>query len=212
MSCLLCRNYESLYSPCLAGHFVYDTWLSIDCSDFIEKKTLHTKYGNAKISNGYYVITSGEEGNYGKYLHRLIAADYFGDWINNPDDRFDIHHIDGDKTNNCVLNLEPMKRGDHQRLHNTGENNYNYGGHLSEEHKKKISENHADVSKEKNPYWKNYARIVKCGLTNYGKQCYCLKFNGKRIKQSVYPDKLLNWFTTNYPLEIIKLGALNIYL
>lgn len=97
-------------------------------------ETLHTKYGTANItSDGYYRITTSKEGNLTKVLHRLIAADYFGDWINDPDDYFEIHHIDGDKTNNCVLNLEPLHPSDHHRLHAIGK-------HPSKESRKKMSE------------------------------------------------------------------------
>lgn len=62
-------------------------------------------------------------------------------------------------------------------------------------------ENDKITSKKEN---KHCARIVKCGMTKYGKQKYSVKYNGERIKQSVYPDKLVNWFINNYPLEIIK--------
>lgn len=110
------------------------------------KKTLHTKYGNAKISNkGYYVITSKKEGNNMKSLHRLIAKDYFGDWIDEPlinGEQIDIHHIDGNPLNNCVLNLLPLPKSEHHKLHNSGENHPNYGKHLSDETKRKISESH----------------------------------------------------------------------
>ena len=110
------------------------------------KKTLHTKYGNAKISNkGYYVITSKKEGNNMKLLHRLIAKDYFGDWIDEPlinGEQIDIHHIDGNPLNNCVLNLLPLPKSEHHKLHNSGENHPNYGKHLSDETKRKISESH----------------------------------------------------------------------
>ena len=83
---------------------------------------MKTIYGNAHIDkkDGYYRITSRKEGNYGKYLHRLIARDYFGDWIDKHDpngDKWVIHHSNGDKTCNCVLNLEPMPQKDHERLH-----------------------------------------------------------------------------------------------
>ena len=97
-------------------------------------ETLHTKYGTANItSDGYYRITTSKEGNLAKLLHRLIAADYFGDWINNPDEYYHIHHIDGDKTNNCVLNLEPLPPSDHHRIHALGNS-------PSEETRKKMSE------------------------------------------------------------------------
>ena len=123
-------------------------------------ETLNTKWGNANIDNkGYYVITSYKEGNHLKRLHRLIAEEYFGDWINDSDDFFDIHHIDGDKTNNCILNLEPMPHEDHNRLHSKGENHPNYGKHLSEGTTKKMSEaqntsGYYRVSKIKNTTYK----------------------------------------------------------
>ena len=98
-------------------------------------KTLHTKWGTANIGNGYYRITSIKEGNVNKLLHRLIAEDYFGDWINDPKEPFDIHHIDGNKLNNCVLNLEPISPNEHMRLHTKGKSK-------SSEHKRKLSESH----------------------------------------------------------------------
>lgn len=81
---------------------------------------LHTKFGIAKLqSNGYYHITSYKEGNYGKRLHRLIWESIWGkipkNWV--------IHHVDGNKTNNCILNLWGMDKTYHNKLHNTGKNN-----------------------------------------------------------------------------------------
>jgi len=96
--------------------------------------SIQTKYGTANIdSNGYYRITTLKEGNLGKLLHRLIARDYFGDWINNSEEYYHIHHIDGNKTNNCVLNLEPLTPNDHHRVHTMGK-------HPSEETRKRMSE------------------------------------------------------------------------
>lgn len=48
--------------------------------------------------------------------------------------------------------------------------------------------------------WKDYARIVKRNITN-NKQKYCIKFEGKVIKQSFYPIKLIDWFEDEYPDE-----------
>lgn len=105
-------------------------------------QTLHTKYGNAKQrTDGYYCITSSKEGNNGKLLHRLIAADYFGDWINDTSNFFHIHHIDENKSNNCVLNLEPLSEFDHKSHHS-------YGKPKSIETKKKISQ-----ANKGNPSW-----------------------------------------------------------
>ena len=104
-------------------------------------KILHTKYGIAKIhASGYYRITSRKEGNNSKLLHRLIARDYFGDWIDDPNEPFDIHHIDGNKLNNCVLNLEPISKAEHNRIHSNGENNPMYGKEFTNEHRLHLSE------------------------------------------------------------------------
>lgn len=66
---------------------------------------------------------------------------------------------------------------------------------LSEEHKRKISESCK----------KKYARITKQGKYN-GKQNYGIRMNGKVIKSSIKPSKLLKWFTKEYPTTILKLN------
>lgn len=76
---------------------------------------IQTKFGTAKIHNNrYYMITSCKEGNHGKYLHRLIWEDFYGPipegWI--------IHHKDENKLNNCICNLELMRKEDHNSHHN----------------------------------------------------------------------------------------------
>ena len=172
---------------------------------------IKTKWGTATLTeNGYYRIASTKEGNFKKMLHRLIATEYFGDWINDPNEPFDIHHIDGDKNNNCVLNLEPMKKSEHLRLHNKGENHPLYGKSHTTKAKSKMSEakkgkKHSEETKKKisESELKQYAGIVKYGRDN-GKQRYAIRFNGKIVKQSYFVNNLLKWFFNNYPLEIIK--------
>lgn len=101
--------------------------------------TIKTKYGTATLDNkGYYEIYSSKEGNRGKYLHRLIWEKAWGkipkDWI--------IHHLDGNKQNNCLLNLYGMPKHLHLSIHNKGENHPMYGKQRSEETKRKMSESH----------------------------------------------------------------------
>ena len=107
-------------------------------------KTLHTKWGTAKLQkNGYYVITSCKDGNNGIKLHRLIAKDYFGDWIDEPlidGERIEIHHIDGNPLNNCVLNLLPLPKGEHLSLHHKGKIGYWKDKHHSDDSRKKMSD------------------------------------------------------------------------
>ena len=173
---------------------------------------LKTKWGTVKINNnGYYVVTSRKEGNHGKSWHRLIGEEYFGEWINDSDDFFDIHHIDGDRTNNCVLNLEPMPREEHTRIHKKNMSNETRqkisearkGTKHSNETRKKFSE--ARVG-ENNPRYKNYPRLVKGGFNN-GKQRYYImwKESRKPLKISFYIDRLVKWFEANYPDEELRI-------
>ena len=108
-------------------------------------KTLHTKWGNATLrKDGYYRISSKNEGNHNKSLHKLIWESVWGKtpkgWI--------IHHLDENPTNNCILNLFGMPIAQHISLHkknkscNIGESNPFYGKHHTEETKQKISSSH----------------------------------------------------------------------
>ena len=76
---------------------------------------LHTKWGKTYINPcGHHQIVSGV--NQGKLLHRLI---YESVWGKIPETHV-IHHIDGDKTNNCILNLLMVSKEHHSSLHNKG--------------------------------------------------------------------------------------------
>lgn len=111
--------------------------------------TIQTKYGNIRISNGYYRISSKKERNYGKLLHRLIFEDFYGE----IPEGFVVHHKDGNKLNNCILNLQLMKKSEHDRLHNEGDNNHRcwQGKHHSLETRKKISESKKGKLRGKEP-------------------------------------------------------------
>lgn len=128
---------------------------------------LKTKFGNVKINNrGYYKITSSKEGDTNKLLHRLIYEDFWG--VELPKE-IHVHHKDGNKLNNCILNLEAMTKSEHSKLHMEGENNPFYGKHHSLETRQKISDankgkKHTDESKLKMSIVKNttgYFRVYK---------------------------------------------------
>ena len=76
-------------------------------------------------------------------------------------------------------------------------------GPFTEEHKKNLSLNHADVSGENNPAYVNHARVIKAGFGK-GKQRYAIKKDGKKIKHSIYQSTLFEWFAKNYPNELLK--------
>ena len=174
---------------------------------------MKTKFGKAKIYNGYYYIISRKEGNCNKLLHRLIWEDFYGTKI---PEGYHIHHKNGNKLDNCILNLQLLSESDHIRLHRSGTN-------LSEEHKQQISKSLKDkccseeykqkIIKnlnhgygENNIAWKNYARIIKKGFKN-NKQIYSIKYEGKYLKYSFYIHKLYKWFAKNYPNEYLYFEA-----
>lgn len=62
---------------------------------------------SGKIKNGYLVIVLSKNATRKTFLlHRLVANAF----IPNPQNLPQVNHIDGDKTNNCVANLEWVTR------------------------------------------------------------------------------------------------------
>ena len=76
----------------------------------------------SKTINGYYEIGLGGRSGEKWQLHRLVAAL----WIDNPDCFKTVNHIDGNKGNNCVENLEwcdlkeNIQKGFDSGLYNNG--------------------------------------------------------------------------------------------
>lgn len=138
-----------------------------------DMEAIQTKYGRAKIGlDGYYRITVRDQGNMNKLLHRLIFEDFYGD----IPEGYVVHHKDGNRANNCILNLQLLSSKEHKRLHQIGTNNNMYG-----------------KSRDKSPTWKPYPRIIKRGVKTNG-QYYSLVYQGKIIKSSYdydYLEKLM---------------------
>lgn len=84
----------------------------------MSKKVLHTIYGKAIIEKGYYRIITNEKGHFGEYLHRVIFENFYNVKIL---PNVHIHHIDGNKLNNCIMNLEAITKSKHHKMHSTGE-------------------------------------------------------------------------------------------
>ena len=82
------KDYEGLYAITEDGN-VYS---------YISKK-----YLKPTLDKGYYRITLYKNGKIKRYLiHRLVAEAF----IPNPDNLPCVNHLDEDKKNNCVSNLE----------------------------------------------------------------------------------------------------------
>jgi hypothetical protein len=64
--------------------------------------------------NGYFVVNArlkGDKKSKHYLLHRLVALMF----IDNPEGKEYVNHIDGDKTNNCYYNLEWCTRGENEK-------------------------------------------------------------------------------------------------
>lgn len=75
---------------------------------------METKFGTATINNGYYQISTRKEGNHKKYLHILVWEDFYGKSI---PEGYVIHHLNRDKTDNRIQNLQCCKASEHTRFH-----------------------------------------------------------------------------------------------
>lgn len=109
--------------------------------------TIQTKYGSCRINGGYYTVSSRVEGNRDKQLHRLVYEDYYNICLLN---NAVVHHIDGNKLNNNISNLQVMTINEHNSLHSKGENNCMYGKTHTDIVKKRISELNKGRKRTKN--------------------------------------------------------------
>ena len=158
---------------------------------------IKTKFGNATLNQyGYYRISSAKEGNCGKLLHRLIFEDYYNIDL---DEEFPegviVHHIDGNKTNNEMWNLDVMPLKEHTSLHKTGENHHQYGKPVT--HMTKL--NQSKKTSETGYFRVNKRKDLTCTqgfiwvyhyIGEDGKTKYILRVNLKDLKEKVLSEGL----------------------
>lgn len=97
-------------------HGITEVWINPDC-DIIrllptrkkstkEADVIYTRYKynpNTSTNNAGYHLVHLQAGHAPVLLHRVMAYTFLG---NPTDEQRDINHIDGDKNNNAVSNLE----------------------------------------------------------------------------------------------------------
>lgn len=132
-------EYENLYNISSNGEI------------FSVKKGLLKPF---KSKNGYYVVTLTKNKKQKKYLlHRLVAISF----IPNPEYRLEVNHIDGDKRNNSISNLE-WNTSKENHVHAT---NNQLKAHGSNHGMSKINE--SDVLNIRNEYSNNNVTLKEIG-------------------------------------------------
>ena len=130
-------------------------------SGFIRNKTTHKILKGCPNNSGYLMVTICLDGKrHLCYLvHRLIALTFIPNSENYPE----VNHKDECKLNNCVDNLEwctskynqnygtAIQRARSNRVYAYGKDHPAFGKTPSDETRKKMSENHADVRGDLNP-------------------------------------------------------------
>lgn len=95
----------------------------------VEDGTIYSYFSNNTIGHlnddGYYCTTIYDDNGKSHTVrhHRFIWEAIHGNIPNG----YDIHHIDKDRTNNAISNLELVESSTHKRIHFTRENNPMYG-------------------------------------------------------------------------------------
>ena len=113
--------------------------------------------------NGYFIVNLCKNGKmYKKLVHRLVAQAF----IHNPDNKHQVNHIDENKTNNHILNLEWT----------TCKENNNHGT-CNERRKKAISKINNDNHR-------------KGEIHKFGRHIIGFKINGCDIKHYKYLNEV----------------------
>jgi hypothetical protein len=111
------KNYESFFQISNFGRV--KSLERFSKQNVLIKEKILKQY---KDNKGYKTITlrkNGKRSN-GLSVHRLVALHF----INNPQNKPEVNHIDGDKTNNHVDNLEWVTKSEnHLHAHKTGLHN-----------------------------------------------------------------------------------------
>lgn len=88
------KNFENLYAITDKGEVI-----TLKRDSYVKKERISKGYKNKK---GYMVFDFRRRGGKVRPIHRLVAEAF----IPNPNNLPQVNHKDGNKTNNCVDNLE----------------------------------------------------------------------------------------------------------
>jgi hypothetical protein len=184
------KGYEGCYQISDAGHVksverTYKTKKSI--------RVVPEKIRALINVHGYLYCALWKDNKQQRYaVHRLVALAF----IPNPDNLPMVNHLDGDKTNNNVFNLEwcngsennlhAYKTGLHKPYNRRGEKNPMYGKHQSESAKEKIGAihrglRHTDETKKKMSEAKKGRKFTELHKAHLGESSSRARLGTKKI-------------------------------
>jgi len=90
---------------------IYDCWLEKYGKEEADKRwaNFREKQKNNRPTKGYTKLN-------GRHEHRVVMEEFLGRKLLKSEV---VHHIDGNKKNNSITNLELLSREEHGKLHNT---------------------------------------------------------------------------------------------
>lgn len=117
------EGYEGVYEVSNAGKVrsLDRKRKVINSTDFIKGRELKPSFDNG----GYLKVNLSKNGNKNSFMiHRLVAKAFVEN--KNPSKNIAVNHKDGDKTNNCFLNLEWVTYSENQKhAYRNGLNRWN---------------------------------------------------------------------------------------
>lgn len=156
---------------------------------------MKTQYGNATIGNhGYYMISSNTQ-YHGILLHRLLFMKY---WRTDIPKGYFIHHKDGNKLNNCIMNLQLMKQGEHTKLHATG-----YTHRYKDREKISVSKIGKSLLSNNTGYYRVYKEKSKSYKQGF---CYTYEVDESRLNKKRHKKKIRRNSIDKLKIEVEKQG------
>ena len=137
---------------------IYDKYPQWDID--IEKGTIFSLYWNKYVGHknhkGYLIIR--DEDNTQKFIHRIVWECVNGEIPSG----YDIHHIDGNKLNNSIYNLELTNHETHTHNHKINEINF-------KQPRKKVAQ--YTLNGELVKIWDSIKDTERSGFSQVGKCC-----------------------------------------
>lgn len=175
------EGYEGLYQISNYGRIKsLEKYIKsgIKNSKKVKRKEKILKIQENRYGYNYVNLSKNSEHKY-KTIHRLVAQAF----IPNPQNKPQVNHIDGDKTNNCISNLEWCTSSENEihayKFLNKHKNNGNKGKFGKENAKAKVV---LQIDKYTNKILNKYYGISeaerKTGISNQSISKCCLKRKG----------------------------------